>query len=43
MKCYKCGTDVNQLNHFYVPEHNKKEGRRYCIRCARAEKIITLV
>lgn len=43
MKCCKCGRDVNELNHFYVPEHSKIEGKRYCIKCARAENIITLV
>jgi peptide methionine sulfoxide reductase MsrB len=43
MKCSKCGVDINNLNHFYIPEGNKKEGRRYCISCARSEKIITLV
>lgn len=43
MKCAKCGRDINQANHFYVPVKNRKEGLRYCISCAREDKIITLV
>ncbi len=43
MKCYKCGVDVHDLNHYYVPMKNEKEGRRYCIRCAQEERIVTLV
>jgi hypothetical protein len=45
MKCNKCGNEVTKLNHFYVPSPavERKEGKRYCIKCAREEKIITLV
>ncbi len=43
MKCAKCGRDVNSVNHFYVPVRNRKEGLRYCISCAREDKIVTLV
>ena len=43
MKCAKCGRDINSTNHFYVPVKNRKEGLRYCISCAREEKIVTLV
>ena len=43
MKCSKCGAEINSMNHFYVPGRNKQEGMRYCIRCAREEKIVTLV
>jgi DNA-directed RNA polymerase subunit RPC12/RpoP len=43
MKCSKCGKEINKMNHHYVPAKNKKEGQRYCIKCAREEEIITLV
>ncbi len=43
MKCSKCGKEINMLNHFYIPVKNRKEGIRYCIKCAREENIITLV
>lgn len=43
MKCSKCGTSLNKLNHYFVPSPNGKDGRRYCITCAREERIITLV
>ena len=43
MKCCKCSSDVNKLNHYFVPSKVKKEGKRYCIKCARKEKIVTLV
>ncbi|MGV7927625.1 MAG: hypothetical protein AB2L13_01765 [Spirochaetota bacterium] len=43
MKCCKCGADIHQLNHYFVPCCNGTEGKRYCIRCAREERIITLV
>lgn len=43
MKCCKCGRDVLNTNHFYVPTRKGTEGRRYCIACAREENIITLV
>jgi ribosomal protein S26 len=43
MKCSKCGKEVTPLNHFYVPLTGKGRGLRYCIACAREEKIITLV
>jgi len=43
MKCSKCGADITKLNHFFVPFKNDKGGNRYCIRCARELKIVTLV
>ncbi|HOK01890.1 MAG TPA: hypothetical protein PKX79_00745 [Spirochaetota bacterium] len=43
MKCARCGKDINKLNHFYIPIKGRKEGIRYCIECAREEKIVTLV
>ncbi len=43
MRCHKCGDEVNRLNHFYVPSIDKQKGKRYCIKCAREENIITLV
>lgn len=43
MKCARCGKDINVLNHFYIPVKNRKEGVRYCIKCAREENVITLV
>lgn len=43
MKCVKCGKEINMNNHFYVPLKNRKEGLRYCISCAREDKIVTLV
>lgn len=43
MKCSKCGKEVTPLSHFYVPGSHGKHGTRYCIACAREEKIITLV
>ena len=43
MKCTRCGKDINVLNHFYIPVKNRKEGVRYCIKCAREENIVTLI
>lgn len=43
MKCNKCGAMVNELNHFFIPSKDNKDGKRYCIRCAREEHIVTLV
>ncbi|MFC1668942.1 hypothetical protein ACFL20_01005 [Spirochaetota bacterium] len=43
MICHKCGKKINNLNHFYVPMKNKREGLRYCVECARKENIVTLV
>lgn len=43
MKCVKCGKEISMNNHFYVPVKNRKEGLRYCISCAREDKIVTLV
>ena len=43
MKCSRCGCEINSLNHFYIPVKNRKEGIRYCINCAREEKVVTLV
>lgn len=43
MKCCKCGMEINNLNHHYVPSKNGREGKRYCLACAKEEHIITLV
>lgn len=45
MKCSKCGVELNELNHYYVPRRTKGEGEgvRLCIKCAREEHVITLV
>lgn len=43
MKCSRCGREINNLNHYYIPRKNRKEGLRYCIACAREEHIVTLV
>jgi hypothetical protein len=43
MKCTRCGKDITALNHFYIPVKNRKEGVRYCIKCAREENIVTLI
>ncbi|HOO72597.1 MAG TPA: hypothetical protein PK926_12615 [Spirochaetota bacterium] len=43
MKCNKCGRELTPFNHFYVPQDRKVAGLRYCIACAREEKIVTLV
>ncbi len=43
MKCTKCAQNINDLDHFYVPLKGRGDGLRYCIKCAREEKIITLV
>ncbi len=43
MKCHRCGKRIHELNHFYVPLRNRREGVRLCIECARRERIITLV
>lgn len=43
MKCTKCGTEINNLNHYVIPLKNRKEGMRYCFKCAKEEHVITLV
>lgn len=43
MICSKCGAEINKLNHHYIPSKEKKEGKRYCIKCTKEEKVITLV
>ena len=43
MRCLKCGKELNSMNHHYIPVKNRKEGLRYCILCAKEEKVITLV
>jgi len=43
MKCSKCGAEINKYNHFFVPSKEKNGGKRYCIKCAREDKIVTLV
>ncbi|MGQ9841948.1 MAG: hypothetical protein ACUVRK_00145 [Spirochaetota bacterium] len=43
MKCDKCGCQINQLNHYYIPDPKNHKGKRYCIRCAREEHVITLI
>ena len=43
MKCVKCGKDLEQQHYFFVPAEPGKAGGRFCIKCAREEKIVTLV
>ncbi len=43
MYCSKCAGKINELNHFYVPVKGRKDGMRICVKCAREEKIVTLV
>jgi len=43
MKCSKCNDEINNLNHYFIPCTNKKEGLRLCFKCAKEENIITLV
>ncbi len=43
MKCCKCGRSLTRLNHYFVPSRGGKDGKRFCIACAREERIITLV
>ena len=43
MKCSRCGTEIDKLNHHYIPQKDKKEGIRYCIKCAKEELIVTLI
>ncbi len=43
MKCNICGTELHKLNYHYVPIGPKRNGKRYCIKCMRKERIITLV
>lgn len=43
MKCSKCGAEINKLNHHFVPSGGKGKGKRYCIKCVKEEKIVTLV
>jgi DNA-directed RNA polymerase subunit RPC12/RpoP len=43
MKCSKCGAEITKMNHHYVPAENKKEGKRYCLRCTHRERVVTLV
>lgn len=43
MKCERCGKELSELNHFYVPGRTRSEGKRYCIACAREQGIVTLV
>ncbi len=43
MKCAKCGAEINNLNHYFVPYKDSRGGIRLCIRCAKEEKIITLI
>ncbi len=43
MKCARCGQELNNLNHYYIPRKDNREGMRLCIKCAREEKIVTLI
>ncbi len=43
MKCAKCGAEINKLNHHFVPSRGNREAKRYCIKCAKEENIVTLV
>ncbi|HOE20193.1 MAG TPA: hypothetical protein PLH80_07230 [Spirochaetota bacterium] len=43
MTCDKCGAEINRLNHYYIPGDKNTKGKRYCIRCAKEEKIVTLI
>ena len=43
MYCSKCGAEINELNHHFVPFKRKKGGLRYCLKCAKEEKIVTLI
>ncbi len=43
MYCSKCAGKINEMNHFYVPVKGRKDGMRICVKCAREEKIVTLV
>ncbi len=43
MKCSRCGAEINNLNHYVVPQGSRKEGLRFCFKCAREEHIITLI
>ena len=43
MKCSRCGKEINELNHHFIPQKNRREGLRYCIACAREERIVTLI
>ncbi|MFH0977376.1 MAG: hypothetical protein V1874_16475 [Spirochaetota bacterium] len=43
MKCNKCGSEIHKLNHYFVPSKDSKNGKRFCFKCAKEEKIITLV
>ena len=43
MKCTICGAEITNMNHHYVPAVNKKDGKRYCLKCANRERVVTLV
>ncbi|HNR89332.1 MAG TPA: hypothetical protein PKM65_13400 [Spirochaetota bacterium] len=43
MKCSRCGTEIHKLNHYYIPSGESSQGLRYCIKCAKEEKIVTLI
>ncbi len=43
MKCSKCGEEINNLNHYYIPVKNGQKGMRLCIKCAKEEHVISLV
>ena len=43
MKCSRCGKEVSSLNHYFIPGKGGKAGLRYCISCAKEEKIVTLI
>jgi len=43
MKCSRCGKEINSLNHYFIPRPGSKDGLRYCINCAKEERIVTLI
>lgn len=43
MKCSKCKSEIGKLNHYFVPAKDNRKAKRYCIKCAREENIVTLV
>ena len=43
MKCKKCGKELNNLNHYFIPQQKREKSYRLCIECAKKDNIITLV
>ena len=42
MRCEKCGAIINELNHYYIPD-KMKDGKRLCIKCAKEDRVVSLV